>query len=114
MYTCAMAKFELYTDKGGEFRFRLKAGNGQNILASEGYKAKASCENGIASVQKNCGDDNRYDRIEAKNGKWHFNLKATNGQVIGSSQMYASKDSMENGIESVKKNGSTSTIDDQS
>lgn len=47
-----MAKFEIYTDKKGEFRFRLKAGNGQAILASEGYKAKTSCTNGIESVRK--------------------------------------------------------------
>ena len=46
-------KFELYTDKAGEFRFRLKAKNGEVIAVSEGYKAKASCENGIASVKKN-------------------------------------------------------------
>ncbi|MCL1896069.1 MAG: YegP family protein [Clostridiales bacterium] len=46
-------KFEIYTDKAGEFRFRLKASNGEIILASEGYKAKASCKNGIESVVKN-------------------------------------------------------------
>ena len=46
-------KFEVYTDKGGEFRFRLKAKNGQIIAVSEGYKAKASCLNGIESVKKN-------------------------------------------------------------
>ena len=46
-------KFEMYTDKAGEFRFRLKAKNGEIIATSEGYKAKASCENGIASVKKN-------------------------------------------------------------
>ncbi len=46
-------KFEIYADKSGEFRFRLKATNGQVIAVSEGYKTKASCENGIASVKKN-------------------------------------------------------------
>lgn len=46
-------KFELYTDKKGEFRFRLKAGNGEIIASSEGYKTKASAENGIKSVQTN-------------------------------------------------------------
>ena len=46
-------KFEIYIDKAGEFRFRLKARNGEIILSSEGYKAKASCENGIESVRKN-------------------------------------------------------------
>ncbi len=46
-------KFELYEDKAGEFRFRLKARNGQIIAVSEGYKTKAACENGIESVKKN-------------------------------------------------------------
>ncbi|MBQ9535718.1 MAG: YegP family protein [Clostridia bacterium] len=49
-------KFEVYTDKGGEFRFRLKATNGQIIAVSEGYKAIASCLNGIESVKKNAPD----------------------------------------------------------
>ncbi len=49
-------KFEVYTDKAGEYRFRLKATNGQIIATGEGYKAKASCLNGIASVQKNAPD----------------------------------------------------------
>lgn len=46
-------KFEIYTDKAGETRFRLKAKNGQNIGSSEGYKSMKSCRNGIASVVKN-------------------------------------------------------------
>ena len=49
-------KFEVYVDKAGEFRFRLKATNGQIIAVSEGYKAKASCLNGIESVKKNAPD----------------------------------------------------------
>ena len=49
-------KFEVYVDKAGEFRFRLKARNGEIIAASEGYKAKASCLNGIESVKKNAPD----------------------------------------------------------
>ena len=47
-------KFEVYADRKGEFRFRLKAANGQIIATGEGYKAKKSCLNGIASVRKNC------------------------------------------------------------
>ena len=46
-------KFEMYEDKAGEFRFRLKARNGEIIATSEGYKTKANCENGIDSVKKN-------------------------------------------------------------
>ena len=51
--TVTHPKFEMYEDKGGEFRFRLKARNGEIIATSEGYKTKASCENGIESVKKN-------------------------------------------------------------
>jgi len=107
-----MQKFEIYTDKGGEFRFRLKAANGQNILASEGYKAKTDCTNGIESVRKNSQDDNKYERMESKSGKPYFNLKASNGQVIGTSEMYSSNSAMENGIASVKKNAPGTTVDD--
>ena len=49
-------KFEIYTDKSGEFRFRLKARNGQIIAVSEGYKAMKSCINGIESVKANAPD----------------------------------------------------------
>ena len=51
--TVTNPKFEVYVDKAGEFRFRLKARNGEIIAVSEGYKAKASCLNGIASVRRN-------------------------------------------------------------
>lgn len=98
-----MATFELYTDKAGEFRFRLNAGNGQNILASEGYKQKASAVNGIESVKQNAGNDALYERKQTPSG-WSFNLKAGNGQVIGTSQVYTTEAARDNGIESVKKN----------
>ena len=54
--TVTNPKFEMYTDKAGEFRFRLKATNGEIIAVSEGYVAKASCENGIESVRKNAAE----------------------------------------------------------
>ena len=107
-----MGKFEIYNDKKGEFRFRLKAGNGQTILASEGYTTKTACTNGIESVRKNAGNDARYERLQAKNGNPYFNLKASNGQVIGNSEMYTSAAAMENGVSSVKKNASDATIAD--
>lgn len=49
------AKFEIYKDKAGEFRFRLKAANGEIIASSEGYSSKQACENGIDSVKSNAG-----------------------------------------------------------
>ena len=106
-------KFEIYKDKRGEFRFRLKAGNGEIILASEGYKRKASCKNGIASVQKNAPNDGRYERKQAKRGPM-FNLRAMNGQVIGTSEVYSSDIACENGIKSVKKNAPTAKVVDDS
>ena len=106
-------KFEIFKDKAGEFRFRLKAGNGQIILASEGYKAKASCTNGIESVRKNSQSDARFERKETKSGKWMFNLKASNGQVIGTSESYEAEKSRENGIASVAKNAPDAKVDDQ-
>ena len=105
-------KFELYTDKAGEFRFRLKAGNGQIILASEGYKKRASAENGIESVRKNAPEDARYERKDTASGKAMFNLKAANGQVIGTSESYNSTSARENGIESVKKNAPDAALAD--
>jgi uncharacterized protein YegP (UPF0339 family) len=109
-----MGKFVITKRTNGEFQFNLKAGNGQTILASEGYTTKAACENGIESVRKNSQEDARYDRKESSNGKPYFNLKATNGQIIGTSEMYESVAARENGIESVKKNAPDATIDDQS
>ncbi|MEJ2176497.1 MAG: YegP family protein [Gammaproteobacteria bacterium] len=105
-------KFEIYKDKAGEFRFRLKSGNGQNILAGEGYKSKSGCMNGIESVKKNAADDARYERKETAAGKHAFNLKASNNQVIGSSQSYDSADSRDGGIASVKTNAPTATVED--
>lgn len=107
-----MGKFELYKGKDEQFYFRLKAANGQNIGASEGYKEKSSAQNGIESVKKNAPDADRYELSETKNGQWHFNLKARNGQAILSSQTYADQGGAQNGIESVKKNAPDADIQD--
>jgi uncharacterized protein YegP (UPF0339 family) len=107
------AKFELYQDKAGEYRFRLKAGNGEIILVGEGYKKKASAENGIDSVRRNAPLDSRYERKATSSGKPMFNLKASNGQVIGSSESYSSESARETGIESVKRNAPEAGQDDR-
>jgi len=106
-----MAKFEIKVDKAGEFRFNLKAGNGQVILSSEGYKAKPSCMNGIESVRTNSQTDERFERKKTPTGH-RFNLKATNGQVIGTSEVYTTAAAMENGIESVKKNSPQASVEE--
>jgi uncharacterized protein YegP (UPF0339 family) len=105
--------FELYKDKAGEFRFRLKATNGQNILASEGYTSKTSAENGIESVKKNSADSARFEVRESKSGKSYFVLKAGNGQVIGQSEQYDTEAACSAGIASVAKNAPEASTDDQ-
>jgi len=108
-----MGKFVISKRKNGEYQFNLLAGNGQVILVSEGYASKPSCKNGVKSVIKNAADAKRFEAKVAKNGKFHFNLKATNGQVIGSSEMYDTQASCENGITSVKKNAPGAAIEDK-
>lgn len=104
--------FEVSQASDGQYRFTLKAGNGEPVLNSELYKTKAAAMNGIASVQKNSPDEGRYERLTSKNDKPYFNLKAANHQVIGSSQLYASEQSRDKGIESVKNNGPSETVKD--
>ncbi len=104
--------YELKKAKNGEFFFNLVAANGQNILKSEMYKSRSAAENGIASVQKNCGEDSQYECKASGNEKHYFVLKAKNHPVIGQSQMYKSESGCDNGVESVKKNGGSSDIRD--
>ncbi|MBF4517346.1 YegP family protein [Flavobacterium sp. ANB] len=108
-----MGKFVITKRSNGEFQFSLKAANGQTILVSEGYSTKAACLNGIESVKMNSQDESRFDKRESSNGKPYFNLKASNGQVIGSSEMYESNSARDNGISSVKNNTSNAVIEDQ-
>jgi hypothetical protein len=108
-----MGKFVISKRKNGEFQFNLVAGNGEIILTSEGYASKPSCMNGVKSVMKNATEVKRFESKVAKNGKFHFNLKASNGQVIGSSEMYDSQSTCENGIVSVKKNVVGAKIEDK-
>lgn len=106
------ACFELTANDKGQTSFVLKATNGEIILRSETYQSKASAKNGVASVQKNSSHEGRFEKKVSKNGKWFFNLKAANHQVIGTSQMYQSEKSRDAGIASVMKNGGTTVVKD--
>lgn len=106
-----MAKFEVYkSGKKDEFRFRLKADNGQTILSSEGYNTKAACMNGIESVKKNSADAKRINKTVTPTGMFRFALTAANNQIIGTSQNYKSESGRNNGIESVKRNAGKAEI----
>lgn len=106
------ASYQITNSSDGQFHFVLKAGNTETILTSELYTVKESAQNGISSVQSNCADDARYEKLDSKNGKFYFNLKAANHQVIGTSQMYTSAQSRDKGIDSVKANGACTVIND--
>jgi len=94
-------KFELKKSKNDKFFFSLLAGNGQTILSSEMYEAKANAVNGIESVKKNAAEAGRFDKLTGKDGSPYFTLKAGNGQVVGQSQMYSSEATRDAGIASV-------------
>jgi len=97
----------------GEFQFNLKSNNGLVILTSEGYSSKANCENGIESVKRFSQEDSNFERRVSKDRKIYFNLKASNGQVIGTSQMYGSDFACDKGIASVKNNAANASIEDK-
>lgn len=108
-----MGKFVTKKGQNGQFYFNLKAGNGETILKSEGYTTTAARDNGIDSVRRHAPDLTRYDKLTAVNGQHYFNLKAGNGQVIGTSQMYGTSASRDNGIESVQHNAPTATVEEE-
>jgi uncharacterized protein YegP (UPF0339 family) len=103
-------KFEIYTDKAGEYKFRLKASNGRTILTSEGYKAKSGCTYDIGSVKKNAQNDSNYECKKTSSGKFRFNLKSTNSRVIGTSEPYVTQSARKIGIESVKYTAPRATV----
>jgi len=94
------------------YHWVLHARNGEIILASETYVSEVGAINGIRSVQRNCPFDSNYQRLTARDGRPYFTLNAPeNGQVIGVSQMYSSVQARDAGIESVKVNGTTQTVE---
>lgn len=105
-------KFDLKKSSNDQFYFNLKAGNGEIILTSEMYKAKASALNGIESVKKNSTLDERFERKVSTKEQPYFILKAGNSEPIGKSEMYSSSTAMENGIKSVKANAPDANIND--
>lgn len=105
-----MGKFIVTRRTNDEFQFNLVADNNEIILTSEGYTTRASCENGINSVKENSVREDAFVRATSSNGKVYFNLKAKNFQVIGTSQMYESTQTMERGIESVMKNAPSAAV----
>lgn len=105
--------YELTTTGNGQFRFALRDAGGDTLLNSETYVQKSSAQNGIESVQSNSPHDGRYERKTASDGREYFNLKAANGQVIGTSPMYPTADARDAAIEATKTEGPSGRVDDR-
>ena len=104
--------YEVSKNDKGQYSFVLKAANAQVILRSEQYESKGAAHNGVASVQKNAVGDEHFELKIASDGRFYFNLRAGNHQVVGTSQMYGSEGARTTGIASVKTNGPSTDVRD--
>lgn len=95
------SRFDVFTATNGRFYFRLRAGNGGIVLQSQGYATEESALGGTFSVADFGTSAARYDVRQATSGQWYFNLTASNGQVIGTSEMYASRYNAERGRDAI-------------
>ena len=108
-------KYQVYKDKAGKHRFRLRAANNKIVAVSEAYESKAACMNGIKSVQNNCDShiedqtvgmekltNPKYEVFTDVDEEFRFHLKASNGEIIAASEGYESKQGVMNGIEAVQ------------
>lgn len=109
-----MGKFIITKRSNGQYQFNLQAVNNEIILTSEGYVTVSGCRNGIESVRENAKEDKYYQRKVSANNKHYFNLKAVNGEIIGTSEMYESAAGRDKGIEAVKENVQGAMVDDRS
>jgi len=94
-------RYETFTGKDGRYYFHLLAGNGEKVLASQGYDTAAGCQGGMGSVNVNGTDAANYELRTAVDGTWYFVLKAGNGQIVGVSEFYVSKSNAERGLATV-------------
>lgn len=107
-------RFEITKNEKGEFHFKLLNSDGKTLLRSEGYNAKASCTSGVDSVRKNAAEDKRFDVKTAADGRPYFNLKASNGQIVGTSPMFADTAACDAAIAATKAGAAAAPVDDKS
>lgn len=96
------AYFETFQGLDSKYYFNLTAANGENVLRSQGYTRLASAQGGVASVLANGNDKRNFAVKEATNGDWYFDVLAGNGEIIGTSELYASKSNADRGATTVR------------
>jgi uncharacterized protein len=106
----SVGKYVISKAKNGEYYFNLKATNGQVILTSGMHSSMTDCTDAIFLVREVSADDKWYERKTSSDNKPYFNLKGTEGQILGKSEMYESMTNMEKGIASVKRNGISTAV----
>jgi uncharacterized protein YegP (UPF0339 family) len=108
-------KFEIYQDAAKEYRWRLKAGNGEILAtAGQGYKAKVDCQKGVERIKENVASDKlKFEVYQDKAMEFRWRLKAANGQVVGSSsQGYKKKADCEHAIDLIKESADKAEVKD--
>ena len=95
------------------YSFAFVTGDGDILVRSENYSAKKGAANGVASVKKNCVEDKRYELKASRDGRFYFNLKAANGQIVATSPMFASDTERSNAIALMKSNAFDATEVDE-
>jgi len=98
---------------GASYRFTLLAANHEVILSSQSYDSKAGAEDGIESVRKNGPDAKNFEKKSSSASQPYFVLKAANGLIIGTSEMYSSESARDNGIASVQANSPSTTVKEE-
>ncbi|WP_020681251.1 DUF1508 domain-containing protein [Marinobacterium rhizophilum] len=94
------------------YTFSFLDTSGMSLVRSENYAVKKSCLNGVESVRKNSQIDGRYALAESKNGKFFFNLKASNGQVVATSALFESADLRSDAMALLKRHATTMPIEE--
>jgi uncharacterized protein YegP (UPF0339 family) len=109
-------KFEIYQDNAKEYRWRLKAANGQTLATSgQGYKAKADCKRGVDLVKAEAATDKlKFELYEDKGKEHRWRLKSSNGQTVAAaSEGYKARADLEKAIDSIKKGVATATVEEK-
>lgn len=106
-----MGKYQITKASNGQFRWTLKAANGEKLLTSETYTTKQGCLAGVTSSKTSVADKN-FDKRTSIAKQPYFNQIANNYHVLGTSEMYSSTSARDAGIESVKRIAPTATIED--
>lgn len=101
------------SDAKEPFSFIYVNKEGKTIVKSENYAQKANAKNGIESVRKNSQEDSRYELKESSNGKFFFNIKATNGQVVGTSALFDTDTLRSAAIAELKADAPKAKVEDE-